>query len=121
METVATFPTFNELKDVIILFTTLSFLCFGTGCFTSLYFKNEFERYGFSTTRKLIGFLQLCGALGLMAGYWFPLLGKAAALGLALMMFAGVLVRIKIHDTLFQTTPAIFYCLLNTYLVFRAY
>lgn len=121
LESTATAPIFKQLKEVIILFSALSFLFYGTGCFTSLYLRAEFERYGFSAQRRLIGFLQICGSLALIIGNWLPILGKAGALGLALMMFAGVIVRIKIRDTFFQTTPAIFYCLLNTYLVFFAY
>jgi hypothetical protein len=78
-------------------------------------------RFGFSAQRGLIGLLQICGALGLIGGLWFPLLGKAGAGGLALMMFVGILVRIKIRDSLLKTTPAVLYFLVNTYLVLLAY
>ena len=78
-------------------------------------------RYGFSAQRRLIGILQICGATGLIAGLYFPLLGKTGAGGLALMMLAGVLVRIKIRDNLLQTMPAILYFLVNTYLSLFAY
>ena len=37
------------------------------------------------------------------------------------MMLVGILVRIKIRDTLFQTVPAILYFAVNTYLVLFAY
>jgi hypothetical protein len=57
----------------------------------------------------------------LLAGLWFPPLGKTGAGGLALMMFLAVLVRIRIRDTLLQTVPAIIYLFLNTYLFLRAY
>ena len=69
----------------------------------------------------MIGLLQICGALGLIGGLWAPLLGKASASGLALMMLAGILVRIKIRDGLLKTTPAVLYFLVNAYLVFFAY
>jgi len=78
-------------------------------------------RFGFSAQRGLIGLLQICGALGLIGGLWFPLLGKAGAGGLALMMFVGILVRIKIRDSLLKTTPAVLYFLVNNYLVLFAY
>jgi len=109
------------LKASIIIFTAISFLAYGLGCFTSQYFKQEFKRYGFPHQRPLIGLLQLCGALGLIGGFWFPLLGKAGAGGLALMMLCGILVRIKIRDTPLRTMPAILYFLLNTYLALFAY
>ena len=78
-------------------------------------------RFGFSAQRGLIGLLQICGALGVIAGLWFPLLGKAGAGGLAVMMFVGILVRIKIRDSLLKTMPAVLYFLVNTYLVLFAY
>ena len=78
-------------------------------------------RFGFSPQRKLIGLLQILGSLGLIGGYWFPPLGIAAASGLSLMMLVGVLVRIKIRDSLLKTIPAIFYSLVNAYLALFAY
>jgi hypothetical protein len=109
------------LKDAIILFSALSFLGYGLGCFTSRHLKKEFVRFGFSAQRGLIGLLQICGSLGLMGGIWFPILGKAGAAGLALMMFVGILVRIKIRDSLLKTMPAVLYFLVNTYLALFAY
>ena len=78
-------------------------------------------RFGFSAQRGLIGLLQICGALGVIAGLWFPLLGKAGAGGLAVMMFVGILVRIKIRDSLLKTMPAVLYFLVNTYLALFGY
>ena len=109
------------MKDAIILFSAISFLAYGLGCFNSKHLEKGFVRFGFSAQRGLIGLLQICGALGLIGGLWFPLLGKAGAGGLALMMFVGILVRIKIRDSLLKTTPAVLYFLVNTYLVLFAY
>ena len=96
-------------------------MAYGLGCFTSRHLKKEFIRFGFSAERGVIGLLQICGALGLIGGLWAPLLGKASASGLALMMLAGILVRIKIRDGFLKTTPAVLYFLANAYLVFFAY
>lgn len=109
------------MKDALILFSALSFLFYGLGCFTSRHLKREFVRFGFSRQRWLIGLLQICGALGLIGGLWFPVLGTAGAAGLALMMLVGTLVRIKIRDTLLKTTPAVLYFLVNAYLAIFAY
>lgn len=78
--------------------------------------KREFERYHLGAWRSLIGTLQLGAAAGLLAGLSQPWIGRAAAAGLALMMLAGVCVRIKIKDTVPQMIPALFYMLLNAYL-----
>ncbi len=109
------------LNNAILFFSALSFLAYGTGCFTSRHLQREFVRFGLSSLRNFIGLLQIGGALGLVAGFWVPLLGQAAAGGLALMMFLAILVRIKIRDGLLRTLPAILYFLLNGYLLLFAY
>lgn len=78
-------------------------------------------RFGFSPQRRLIGLLQILGSLALFGGLWLPLLGTAGAVGLALMMLTGILVRIKIRDSLLKTMPAVLYFLVNTYLALFAY
>ena len=114
-------PRISALKDGLILFSVLSFLIYGISCFASRYLRDEFVRYGFSRERPLIGFLQICGALGLVAGFWFPWLGIIGAGGLAMMMLVAMLVRIKIRDSFVKTTPAILYFLVNAYLAIFAY
>ena len=83
--------------------------------------RGEFERYHLAGQRKLIGSLQLLAVLGLLAGFYEPLLGRSAAIGLALMMSVAVGVRIKIKDSLLQTIPALIYLALNIYLSLEAF
>jgi hypothetical protein len=109
------------LNVAIILFSAFSFLFYGVGCFTSRHLKREFVRFGFSPQRRLIGLLQILGSLALIGGLWLPLLGTAGAVGVALMMLTGILVRIKIRDSLLKTMPAVLYFLVNTYLALFAY
>jgi len=78
-------------------------------------------RFGLASLRNLIGLLQICGALGLLAGLRFPLLGQTAAGSLALMMLLAILIRIKIHDGFLKTTPAVLYFLVNGYLALLAH
>ena len=63
----------------------------------------------------------MSAALGLLTGLSQPWIGRAAAAGLALMMLVAVGVRIRIKDTLLQTTPALFYLVLNAYLCVAAF
>jgi len=109
------------LNVALILCSAISFLGYGLACFLSDSLKREFDRYGFGSQRALIGGLQLCAVLGLLAGLSQPWMGRAAAAGLALMMLVAVGVRIKIKDSLLQTTPALFYLLLNAYLCLAAF
>jgi hypothetical protein len=78
--------------------------------------QREYVRYGVPEYRPLVGCLQVAGSLGLLAGFVMPLVGQLAAAGLALLMFFGVCLRIRIKDSLVQTLPASFYLVLNAYL-----
>ena len=109
------------LNSVLILFSALSFLGYGTACFLSPYMKREFERYRLASQRTMIGVLQVCAAAGLLAGLSQPWMGRAAAAGLALMMLVAVGVRIRIKDTLLQTVPSLIYLALNAYLSLAAF
>jgi uncharacterized membrane protein YkgB len=109
------------LNSVLILFSAISFLGYGSACFFSSYMKREFERYRLGSQRTLVGGLQLCAAIGLLAGLSQPWMGRAASAGLALMMLVAVGVRIRIKDTLPQTIPALIYLALNAYLSLAAF
>ena len=109
------------MNVALILCSAISFLGYGSACFLSGSLKREFIRYGFGSQRALIGGLQLCAAVGLLAGLSQPWMGRAAAAGLALMMLVAVGVRIKIKDSFLQTTPALFYLVLNAYLSLAAF
>ena len=109
------------LNSVLILFSAISFLGYGSACFVASYMKREFDRYRLGSQRTLVGGLEVCAAIGLLAGLSKPWMGRAAAAGLALMMLVAVGVRIKIKDTLLQTVPALIYLALNAYLSLAAF
>ena len=94
-------------------FSALSFLAYGVSCICTRHMRAEFERFGLARFRVAVGLLQLAGAVGLLVGWFIPLVGLLAAGGLALQMLLGVGVRLKIGDSLLQTTPAAFYFVLN--------
>lgn len=106
----------SMLNDILVIFSAVSFLGFGSACFWSPYMNHEFKRYRLGAWRPLIGTMQLAASVGLLAGLSEPWMGCAAAAGLAMMMLTGVGVRIKIKDSLLQTLPALFYLALNAYL-----
>lgn len=105
------------MSNVLLLFSSISFLFFGFSCLFSLYMKIEFKRYGLDKFRKTVGVLQLMGAIALLFGFYVAPIGLMGSLGLSLLMFLGVAVRIKIKDGLVKTMPALFYALLNLYLI----
>ena len=106
---------------ILIWVSAISFILFGCGCFASRGMRREYERYGLSKFRSLVGSLQVFGAIGLMIGIHTPWVGQVSSSCLALLMLCGVGVRIKIKDTALQTIPAFAYMVLNAYLGFAGY
>jgi len=80
----------------------------------------EFERFGLTRYRRLVGTLEVLGALGLLASYWYPPLLALSAGGLALLMVLGVWTRIRIRDSAVETVPALMFCLLNAFVAWHA-
>lgn len=101
---------------IINLFCAGSFIGYGARCLKAEYMVLEFERYGLPQYRKLTGILQLLGAVGLLAGFWFPLIGAIAAGGLALQMLVGFGIRLKIRDHFLFSIPAFAYLLVSAWL-----
>ena len=104
------------LYSILLLFSAASFLFYGINSFTSNFIIQEFLRYGIPQYRKLTGWLQLLGALGIIIGFWINYIQILSTGGLALLMLFGVITRILIKDSFLKTLPALLYCLLNTYL-----
>jgi hypothetical protein len=78
--------------------------------------KKEFKRFGLEKHGRYIIFLQLIGATGLIIGLKFNSILIISSLGLALLMFIGLIVRIRLKDTFWIALPALFYMGLNTYI-----
>ena len=98
------------------LISSLSFFAYGISYFISPHMKNEFNRFGLNKIGLLIVILEIIGAIGLLVGLKFAFFLTLSSLGLALLMLAGVIVRIKIKDSIWVSIPAIFYMLLNSYI-----
>ena len=107
------------LFDFLILFSSVSFFFYGLSSFFNSFMIDEFIRYRIPQFRKLTGWFQLLGSLGIIIGFWVDNLQALSTICLSLMMLFGVAVRIKIKDNLIKILPAVFYCLLNAYLSFK--
>lgn len=83
--------------------------------------KNEFKRFNLEKLGLLTIVLEIVGALGLLIGLWYNALLLLSSGGLAALMFLGVLVRIKLKDSLWISLPAVFYMVLNGYIFYLAY
>jgi uncharacterized membrane protein len=108
-------PSFDMLTLVVII----SFFVYGTRCLFAEEMKREFTRWRVPCLRYITGVLEVLGSLGLVVGQWFPWLGFCAAAGLSLLMCFGVLVRIRIRDSLWQTLPAIVFLVATVVVAFK--
>lgn len=109
-----------HLPEVLILISSLSFLGYGIAYFTSPKMKSEFIRFGLSKYGTLTAILEIVGALGLLVGLKYNAILLISSGGLALLMFLGVVVRLKIKDGLLASSPAMFYFGLNLYIFYLA-
>ena len=83
--------------------------------------KLEFKRFGLEKFGALVAMLEILGAIGLLLGISLHPLLLVSSGGLTLLMFLGVLVRIKMKDSLLISTPATIYMLLNACIFFLAF
>lgn len=106
--------------QVCLALSALLFLYYGVVYAFTDTMAAEFERYGMPGWRRLVGGLQVLGALGLLIGYWYPPLAAAAAAGLTLMMALAVATRVRIRDPLVAMLPAAVLLLVNAYVLYYA-
>jgi energy-coupling factor transporter transmembrane protein EcfT len=96
------------------------FLYYGIACLLFDRMKRDFERFGLGRFRTLTGALEVLGALGLIAGAFWPPLVLFSAGGLALLMMMGIVARIRVRDSLAQTLPALLLMCMNLFIVWHA-
>ena len=107
-----------NLLNILILISSLSFIGYAIAYFKLPQMKSEFKRFGLEKAGTLTAVLELLGAVGLLVGLKFHLILLISAGGLAILMFLGVAIRIKVRDTLWITLPAMFFMILNAYIFF---
>lgn len=104
-----------------VFFSSVSFLGYGISYFTGPHMKSEFKRFQLEKLGFFVVILELLGAVGLLIGFWFytPILLLASA-GLALLMLMGLIVRLRLKDSLWISLPALFFMTLNAYIFWGA-
>lgn len=78
--------------------------------------KNEFKRFDLEKLGLFTIILEFLGATGLLIGLLFNPLLAISSLGLGLLMLCGLMVRIRLKDSLWISLPAGFFMLLNFYI-----
>ena len=105
---------------LVILFTAISFVIYGYSSFMSKRMISEYSRWGFADQRKIIGFFQLLGGIGLLVGIKVNILLFITSLSFIIMMLFAIIVRIKIKDGIVETLPAITYLFLNVMIFYKS-
>jgi hypothetical protein len=80
--------------------------------------KNEFKRFGLEKFGVLTAILEIVGAVGLLVGLFSTPILLISSGGLALLMFFGLLARVRVKDSLRVSLPAILFMILNTYVFY---
>jgi hypothetical protein len=108
----------SYLLATCVLISSLSFLGYAVSYFVSPHMKSEFKRFKLEKLGFFTIVLEVLGALGLLVGLLFKPILLLSSGGLTLLMFSGLIVRIKLKDRLWITLPVIFYMCLNAYIFY---
>ena len=101
---------------IVNLISSFSFFAYAFSYFRTPHMKKEFKQFGLEKIGLITVLLEIIGALGLLVGLKFYFFLMISSLGLALLMLAGLIVRIKLKDSIWISLPAFFYMMLNTYI-----
>ena len=104
---------------LLLIINGIAFIFYGFLCLFTNHMKEEFERYELVRFRSITGFLEVCGGLGCLVGYFYSdLLYYLSCIGLGILMTMGTFVRFKMRDPLIDTLPAIFLGCINFFLIY---
>ena len=109
-----------SILNGLVVFSSISFLIYGISYFSSPIMKSEFVRFGLEKFGTLTAILEILGGLGLFVGLMYhPFLWLSSG-GLALLMFFGVIARLRVKDRFYDILPALFFLALNSFVFFES-
>ena len=109
----------ENVDIALVIFSGISFVCYGLSLFFSEKMKREFVRFQLEKFTILVGCLEILGGLGLLIGIFFTPLLIFSSAGLSVLMFLGVLTRVRLKDNFIMILPAFFFLILNGYLLLK--
>jgi len=110
----------NYLLISSVLISSISFIAYSISYFVSPHMKKEFDRFDLKKIGIFIIILEILGALGLLVGLFYTPILLLSSGGLALLMLVGLITRIKLKDSFRASFPALFYFVLNSFIVYLA-
>lgn len=105
-----------NIDTICVFISSLSFYAYVASYFMSSHMKNEFKRFNLEKIGLLTIILEFVGATGLIVGLKYNPILMISSLGLGIMMLCGLIVRLKLKDNVWISSPAIFYMCLNIYI-----
>ena len=108
------------IQTICILFSSLSFYLYVALYFLSPHMKNEFKRFNLEKLGRLTIILEFLGATGLLVGIAYDLLLPISSAGLSLLMLCGLIIRVRLKDSVWISLPAGFFMLLNFYIFYSS-
>lgn len=109
-----------SVNTILILISSFSFYAYVVSYFISPHMKNEFKRFDLEKLGKLTIVLEFLGATGLLVGLKYSPILTLSSLGLGLLMLFGLIVRIRLKDSIWISLPALFYMVLNFYISYTS-
>lgn len=106
--------------QIFFVLSVALFLGYGVSCLFMGAMIEEFARYNLSRFRRLVGLLEVLGALGLVGSMVIPALVFPSAGGLALLMALGVITRVRVRDPWIEAVPAALLMVINVFLCVAA-
>ncbi|MDA7812730.1 DoxX family protein [Flavobacteriaceae bacterium] len=105
------------IPEILQIFSALSFVFYGIMSFSSNIMKSEFNRWGISKFRTIVGCVQLTGGFGLLVGFYFPIMTILSSLGLTVLMLLGFILRLIVKDGIVKSSPAFIYTIINLFIL----
>lgn len=109
-----------SFHTLAVLGSSLAFIIYGWLSLTTLSMQADFKRFGLEQIRTLTGVLQLLGGVGLLVGLRWPFALRFSSAGIALLMIAGLIVRLKVGDGWILCLPAFAFLVLNVYILAKS-
>ena len=89
-----------DINRICILISCVSFFAYAVYYFKSSHMKMEFKRFGLEKLGLVVTTAQFLGATGLLVGLQFNPILTLSSFGLALLMFFGLIVRMRLKDSI---------------------
>jgi len=109
-----------SVLSMLIYFSGIAFLFFGITCLFTPRMRAEFIRFGLTKMqRQITGVLQIIGSIALLLFTYHLKIAAVAAAGLSILMLLGFITRMRIKDSVYESSPAFIFMVLNGIIAYK--